>query len=102
MIKEIFAVRDIKGNFYDFPHFDITIGQAIRHFGDLVRNQKSPFYAHPEDYSLYHIGNFNQKIGQVSGFDAPVFLSNAIEHVAASMPQKNGASGIEEVPHHVG
>lgn len=94
----IYAVRDLKSNSFTFPHFNNTHGQAIRAFGDLVRNPKSVIAAHPEDYSLFHLGEFDDESGAVKSLPVPVSLASAIEFVPVNGPQRNGAAGVEEVP----
>lgn len=79
MKKLFYAVRDLKANSFVFPHFDLSHGEAIRQFGDTVRNSKSPFYSHPEDYSLYHLGEFDIVSGILTPLKLPCLLASAIE-----------------------
>lgn len=63
---KIVIVRDIKANVYGNPIFVASLGGAIRAFGDEInKSDGNPFATHPEDYELYHFGEFNQE------FEAP-------------------------------
>jgi len=91
--KNVYAVRDLKAASFIFPHFDITHGQAIRGFGDSVRNPKSPFGLHPEDYSLYHIGEFDEEQGILIPIKVPVLLSSATDFPLNAPPTLAAANG---------
>lgn len=58
-----YAVRDAKAEGYLRPFFAETRGIAVRSFSDAVNDGKSPFFEHPEDYSLWEIGMFDQDSG---------------------------------------
>ncbi len=62
MKLEIMAIYDKAIDAYMRPYFSQTIGQAVRQFADEVnRAEQSPMGAHPEDYSLFHIGTFHDQ-----------------------------------------
>jgi hypothetical protein len=42
------------------PFFMQAHGQALRSFIDEVNNSESPFHKHPEDYSLFFVGEFDE------------------------------------------
>lgn len=57
----IVIVRDIKADVYGVPMFVASLGGAIRSFGDEVaKTDGNPFALHPEDYELYHVGEFDE------------------------------------------
>lgn len=58
-----YAVRDAKAEAYLRPFFADTRGVAVRSFSDAVNDGSSPFFAHPEDYSLWELGAFDQESG---------------------------------------
>ncbi|QCQ84638.1 nonstructural protein [Blackfly microvirus SF02] len=41
-------------------------GEAIRSFEDAVRDPKMPFAAHPGDYQLFAVGDFDDISGVIS------------------------------------
>lgn len=58
-----YAVRDAKAEAYLRPFFTETRGLAVRSFSDAVNDKSSPFFTHPEDYSLWELGAFEQDTG---------------------------------------
>ncbi len=59
MILEIFAVYDEKAGAYLPPFFLPTVQIAKRTFGDCVNDPKHNFGRHPQDYTLFHQGEFD-------------------------------------------
>lgn len=66
MILQICAVRDSAVDAYGQPIFVKAIGEAIRSFGDEANRDGSPIKAHPADYELFHIGNYDDSTGTVA------------------------------------
>lgn len=83
MNKILVAVRDQKAEFFLPPFFIESKGLAIRAFSDAVNDASTPVSKHPEDYSLYQLGEFDSVTGKITGFDAPLHLCNATEFVHA-------------------
>lgn len=67
MTQKVFAVRDAKACAFMQPFFSTTRGSALRAFTDVVNDDpaRSPIAKHPDDYSLYEIGEFNDQEGQL-------------------------------------
>ena len=57
---QVFTVRDTKAEAYMAPFFMQARGQAIRAFVDSVNGQNEQFSKHPEDYSLWHLGSYDE------------------------------------------
>lgn len=49
----------------------------IRSFGDSVLKGDTPISAHPEDYCLLKVGQFDSEFGLLIPYDAPVVLCHA-------------------------
>jgi hypothetical protein len=62
-MKKVYSVFDIKAAVYHRPMFLDTHGLAIRSFEDACRAEGSPLAQHPEDYSLWYIGDFDEATG---------------------------------------
>lgn len=75
---QAFAVRDIKSELYSQPHFVQTLAVALRGFQTACEDTSTQLNAHPEDFSLYHIGSFNIENGQLENI-IPQQISNASE-----------------------
>lgn len=63
------AVRDRALDAFMQPLFVPAIGLAVRSFSDEVNRGESPMCAHPEDYDLYHIGQYDDSRGQLMASD---------------------------------
>lgn len=59
MKQLVFAVYDAKAHAYTPPFYVHTEGMAVRGFGDAVNDPNHAFGKHPEDYTLYCLGTFN-------------------------------------------
>lgn len=59
------AVFDSKIGGYAVPFSVRSRGEAIRSFEDACRDEKMPFKAHPGDFSLFYVGEFDDSTGQV-------------------------------------
>lgn len=67
------CIHDVKAEAWMTPMFFQSNGQAVRSFGDAVRDSSSDFGKHPEDYHLYIVGEFNPQTGELVGMP-PVHL----------------------------
>lgn len=72
MRMQLFSIRDAKVETWHPPMAFRTIGEAERQFGDLVNApaSESVVAAHPEDYTMYMVGEFDAATGLVSGCQA--------------------------------
>ncbi len=77
----LFTIFDTKAKAYLPPFCLGEVGQAIRHFGDSVNNKESAFNKHPEDYTLFEIGVFDDNKGMVESYDGPDMISTALSLV---------------------
>lgn len=81
MSLQIFAVYDKKAVAYNLPLFFHQKGQALRAFSDAVTDPQSPFFKHPEDYALHHLGEFSDLTGIIKPLPNPVPLEEALNCV---------------------
>lgn len=68
---EIFAVYDQKAQAFTTPFFDRTQETAQRAFAALVNNPESDFGRWPEDYTLFHLGSYDNETGVIRGLEPP-------------------------------
>ena len=78
-----YAVFDTASGVYDRPFFMHSDGVAMRSFGDAVVGNDSVVGKHPEDFTLFRIGEFDDNKGILKG-ESPVCLCTALEMVAES------------------
>ncbi len=81
MTSKICAIWDSKAEAYSQPMFFQSEGQAVRSFGDESNRNDSNIGKHPEDYTLFLLGEWDERTGKISLETAPVSLSQAIHLV---------------------
>lgn len=82
---EMFAIRDNQTESFDQPFFSPAIGSAKRAFMDAVSKKDSSFYNHPDDYTLFHLGTFNQFTGEIVPLTTPTSLGLASTYIQEGM-----------------
>lgn len=75
---KLFAIRDIKAEGFNIPFCQPTFGLAERMFKDAVKDQENQLSKHPEDFALYHVGEFDNKTGTITALDVPQHVCDAI------------------------
>lgn len=80
-MKQIYVIYDSAAEAYMSPWFIDKDQQAIREFGDVVRNPETPFAKHPDDYTLFKIGSYNEHTGKLTSLETPVSLGVAVEYI---------------------
>jgi hypothetical protein len=58
MLQQIFSIYDSKIEAYMQPFFMPTTGAAIRMITDALDDPAHTFTRHPEDYTLFHLGSY--------------------------------------------
>ncbi len=80
MKHNMFVIYDAKANAYFQPWFLTTEMQALRVFSDCCNDKEHNFGRHPEDYTLFTIGEFDDATADVR-WNAPKSMGNGIEFV---------------------
>lgn len=65
MKNGIFSVYDVASESFQRPFTAVKKGEAMRSFIDICQDEKHPLGQHPEDYTLFEIGSFNDASGEV-------------------------------------
>lgn len=65
MITKMFSVFDSKAGNFSPPFFMVNVGAALRAFVDIANDRDTAIARHPEDYSLFLIGEFDDLTGEV-------------------------------------
>ncbi len=79
----IYTIYDTASGLYRFPMFVSSDGEALRSFSDAALNAESDIGKHPEDYTIFRNGSFNDVTGEILG-EQPESLKTALACVAAS------------------
>lgn len=80
MKYQMYAVYDVKAETFNTPFFMQNDNTAKRGFSDACNNPETPFGQHPEDYTLFHIGEYSDAQGVVTPNEKRS-LGNGIEFV---------------------
>ena len=94
MKQGLYAIFDRASGVYDGPLRGQADGVVVRQFCDLAVSEDHPVAQHPEDYTLFKVGEFNDGTGELEAI-VPVKLINGAEAVAQSR-KVNGAK-LQEV-----
>ncbi len=65
MKTQIYAIFDQAAGIYQKPFFGLSDGEVKRSFMDVATAADHPIAKHPEDYTLYRLGNFDDNTGLV-------------------------------------
>lgn len=79
VLHKVFTVFDSGIEAYMKPFFDVARGAAIRSFSDIVQDKSSAIGKHPQDFTLFELGEYDDSTGKFILYDAPVSLGTAIE-----------------------
>ncbi len=69
MLLRAFTVYDVKVEAFLRPFFMQTPAEAIRAFTETVNDGQSAFFKHPEDFTLYEVGTYDESSGKLSAID---------------------------------
>lgn len=62
----MYAIFDSCSAVYDRPFVMVADGAAIRSFTDIAKDKEHPIGAHPEHYSLWRIGQYDDNKGVIT------------------------------------
>lgn len=89
MKSKVYSIFDSKTACFSKPWCHISDASAIREFSDAVNDNRNPnnqYFNHPEDFSLFFVGEFDDLVGHMES-------SNPISLVtAASVKEPDDAS----------
>lgn len=76
MVLQMVAVFDSAAEFFGRPFFTPAVGYATRGFMDEVnrKDRNNELYQHPEDFTFYHLGSFDDSVGVFQIFEHPIVL----------------------------
>jgi len=96
MTHKMFVIYDVKANAYMQPWFLTQEGMALRAFSDCVNDADHNFGRHPEDYTLFNIGYFDDNTAEIHS-QAPKSMGNGLEYVKQEETQPDLFAS--EIPH---
>ncbi len=80
MPLDICTIYDSKAEAYMTPLFFQSKGQAVRSFSDAINDptHNTDISKHPEDFTLFHLGHFNERNGTIVVLPTPVSIATGI------------------------
>lgn len=81
MKQQAFSVLDCKTGYFNVPYFSPTILSGRRSFQEVCRDANSLVAKYPDDFQLWHVGEFDDVDGHLTSFDPPGMLCTAREYV---------------------
>lgn len=66
MKMQMFTIHDSKGEIFNPPYSSRSFGEAERIFSELQKNPESTISKYPEDFSLHHIGEYDDQTGEIA------------------------------------
>lgn len=78
---KMFSVYDKKAECFSAPFFLKATGLALRGFSDMINaNEQTQYSAHPEDFDLYELGEWDDETGKVEQYAEPKMLGNGLDY----------------------
>ena len=87
MKLQAYTIYDVASGIYMRPFFSQADGQAIRGFKDIATDANHEVGKHPEDYTLYRVGQFNDTTGKMDGEELEK-MATGLEMVAEDRSPK--------------
>lgn len=82
MIFKIFSVYDDAAAAYLQPFFTPTVGLAMRSMSDMLVDPKHPFTMHASQFTLFHLGEFDDATGAITMLPTPAAIGKCSEFIA--------------------
>lgn len=76
---KLYSVYDQKAESWGQPVFYRAHGEALRGLEDECRRPESIIAAHPEDFVMFYLGDFDETTGTLVVENSPLVLSRASE-----------------------
>jgi hypothetical protein len=88
MIKQAFAMYDEKAEYYLQPFYYLKVGEALRSLQNEISRPDSPLSQNPEDFHLYHLGEYDDELGKFTNLDVPKLIKRVKDMVDAEKLKK--------------
>lgn len=84
MRLKCFSVYDSKIGAFATPFAMKSKGEALRGWMDVVNDKNTAFNKHPEDYTLFELGEWDDETAQYTNLPAPLAIAPALEYIKES------------------
>lgn len=82
MILQMFSVYDSKSETFTQPTFAKTKGEMLRSFSEAVNEESHQFHKHSADFTLFHVGEYDDSSALCSSLPTPISLGLAQEFIS--------------------
>lgn len=86
MIHKVFTIYDDKAEMYLPPFCFKTAGQATRAFMESCNDPQHQFNKHPEDFTLFELGTYDDDNARFEIGATPHGLGKALEYIKGLAP----------------
>lgn len=90
MLHLVFCVHDSCSKVYDRPFCSRSEEEAVRSFGDIAGDADHPIGKHPEHFSLFRLGSYDDSSGKLEPV-VPVHVVLAIDLVKSGRSIPTGS-----------
>ncbi len=81
-----FTLYDEKAECFAHPFFVSAIGLATRMLATWVKTPDTMISKHPEDFTLYHVGYWNDSEAKFENLKTPKFIAKATDSMLDDTP----------------
>ncbi len=81
-----FTIYDEKAECFAHPFFVSAIGIATRMLATWTKNPDSMICKHPEDFTLYQVGTWNDAEAKFENLKTPKFVAKATDSMLDDTP----------------
>lgn len=80
MKKKVYAIHDSKIEAFMQPFVMHTAGEALRGFAELANDPQTNISKHPTDFTLFELGEYDEKSGALIPHATPMALGLAVQY----------------------
>ena len=77
----VFSIYDSKAESFSTPFIQTTVGLAIRFLETLTKDPQTALNKYPEDHTLFRIGEWDERKGEIKMDTAPVSLARSSDYI---------------------
>jgi len=89
MLTNLYAIYDSKAKVYNVPFAMINHGVALRASKDMANDPKSQTSKTPEDFTLFHIGTYDDEFAKITVLDKQDCIAKFIQLKEEQLPLPN-------------
>lgn len=80
-MKKAYIIYDCKSESYSPPMLHLAVGDALRAFTQAANAQDNQIGLNPEDFSIFEIGEYDERTGIFTSYENRTHIANALDLV---------------------